>query len=113
MIITLLQIGMISLGVFFLFTGTVGLVRLPDVFTRMHATTKCDTMGLGLVLGGLMLRAGSWPNLVKLCLILLFLWLTSPTVAHLVAQAAWLNGSEMHGIPATDTPKDPGGCECE
>ncbi len=100
MIITILQIAIISLGVFFLFTGTLGLIRMPDVFTRMHATTKCDTLGIGLVLAGFMLRAGGWQNMVKLVLILLFMWLTSPTVAHLVAQAAWLSDSPMHGVSA-------------
>lgn len=108
MIITILQMVTISLGVFFLFTGTVGLIRMPDVFTRMHATTKCDTLGVGLVLAGLMLRAGSWQSLVKLALILLFMWLTSPTVAHLVGQAAWLSGTPMHGIA-----EDKGGTERE
>lgn len=96
--IALLQVALISLGLFFLFTGTVGLNRLPDVFTRMHATTKCDTMGLGLVVLGLMLKAGSWGNFVKLALVLTFMWIVSPTVSHLIAQAAWLDGSSMHGI---------------
>lgn len=102
MIITVLQITLISLGLFFLFTGVVGLIRLPDVFTRMHATTKCDTMGIFLVFAGLMLRAGSWGNLVKLGMILGFLWLTSPTVAHLIGQAAWLDGVSMYGISAKE-----------
>ena len=106
MIITILQIALISLGLFFLFAGVVGLIRLPDVFTRMHATTMCDTMGVFFVLAGLMLRPGNWANLVKRCMILGFLWLTSPTVAHLIGQAAWLDGVPMYGIS-----RDKGGAD--
>lgn len=96
--IFLLQAMAISLGLFFLFTGTVGLIRLPDVYTRMHATTKCDTVGVGLVVLGLILNPGSWANAVKLGLVLVFMWVCNPTVSHLVAQSAWLEGSAMHGI---------------
>lgn len=102
MIITVLQVALISLGLFFLFAGVVGLIRLPDVFTRMHATTNCDTMGVFLVLAGLMLRAGGWANFVKLGMILGFLWFTSPTVAHLIGQAAWLDGVTMYGISGSE-----------
>jgi len=93
-----LQLIAISLGLFFLFTGTVGLNRMPDVFTRMHATTKCDTVGVGLIIMGLLLRAGTWANAVKLILVLAFMWISSPTVSHLVGQAAWHDKVPMHGI---------------
>jgi len=96
--IFMLQAIAISLGLFFLFTGTVGLIRMPDVYTRMHATTKCDTVGVGLVVLGLMLSPGNWINVVKLGLVLVFLWVCNPTVSHLIAQAAWLDGSPMYGI---------------
>ncbi len=45
-------------GTFFFFVGVVGLIRMPDVFTRMHATTKCDTMGAGLIFLGLIIWSG-------------------------------------------------------
>lgn len=96
--IFLLQAIAISLGLFFLFTGTVGLIRMPDVYTRMHATTKCDTVGVGLVVLGLLLNPGGWGNVVKLLLVLVFMWVCNPTVSHLIAQAAWLDGSAMYGI---------------
>lgn len=76
-------------GLFFFVVGVVGLVRMPDVFTRMHATTKCDTMGAGLIFLGLIIWQGV--NLVSLSIlvILVFVWLTNPTAAHAIAKSAY------------------------
>lgn len=74
-------------GVFFFFVGTMGLIRMPDVFCRMHATTKCDTLGAGLILVGLMIFYGFTVITLKLLLILIFIWLTNPTAAHIIAKA--------------------------
>jgi len=76
-------------GVFFFFVGVVGLVRMPDVFTRMHATTKCDTMGAGLVFLGLILWQGFSFISLNILLILIFVWLTNPTAAHAIAKSAY------------------------
>jgi multicomponent Na+:H+ antiporter subunit G len=76
-------------GVFFFFVGVVGLVRMPDVFTRMHATTKCDTMGAGLVFLGLILWQGFTFISLNILLILIFVWLTNPTAAHAIAKSAY------------------------
>lgn len=80
-------------GVFCLLSG-VGLVRFPDVFTRMHAASLADTLGAGLILLGLLLQAGIGADLVgvKLILILVFLLFTSPVVTHALAQAALMDG---------------------
>ena len=78
-------------GLFFLAVGVVGLVRLPDVYTRLHATTKCDTLGAGLVLLALALHADA-AGAIKLVLITLFIWITNPTAAHVIARAAWTTG---------------------
>lgn len=83
-------ISLISLigGLFFLFVGTVGLLRLPDVFNRLHATTKCDTLGAGLVL--LSLAVQSTPAIgIRLALIVVFIIVTNPTAAHVIARAAY------------------------
>ncbi len=79
-------------GSLMLVVGAVGLHRLPEFFTRTHAGSLTDTGGAGLILTGLMLQAG--PNLiaVKLALILLFLWFTSPTASHVLAQSALRDG---------------------
>ncbi|MDP2813234.1 MAG: monovalent cation/H(+) antiporter subunit G [Erysipelotrichaceae bacterium] len=76
-------------GAFFFFVGTTGLIRMPDVFCRMHATTKCDTLGTGLILVGLMIFNGLSMISLKLLLILIFVWLTNPTAAHIIAKAEY------------------------
>lgn len=86
--------GIVSLlsllaGLFFLFVGTLGLLRLPDVFCRLHATTKCDTLGVGLILLSLALQSSA-AAAVKLVLIAGFILVTNPTAAHVIARAAYL-----------------------
>lgn len=76
-------------GLFFFFVGVVGLIRMPNVFTRMHATTKCDTMGAGLVFVGLILWQGFSFISLTILLILLFIWLTNPTAAHAIAKTRY------------------------
>lgn len=79
----------LSAGLFFFAAGTLGLIRFPDVLTRMHATTKCDTLGAGLVLVGLMFFPGGLYLRLKLALVIVFLWLTNPTAAHYMARAVY------------------------
>jgi multicomponent Na+:H+ antiporter subunit G len=76
-------------GLFFFLAGTVGLIRFPDVFTRMHATTKCDTLGAGLILLGLMFYPGTFYARAKLGLIVAFLWITNTTGAHYMARGIY------------------------
>jgi len=76
-------------GLFFFAAGTLGLLRFPDVFTRMHATTKCDTLGAGLMLTGLMFFPGDIFLRLKLLLIIAFIWLTNPTAAHYIARGVY------------------------
>ncbi|MFW5889266.1 MAG: monovalent cation/H(+) antiporter subunit G [Bacillota bacterium] len=76
-------------GIFFFFVGVVGLLRMPNVFTRMHATTKCDTMGAGLVFAGLIMWQGFSFISANILLILIFVWLTNPTAAHAIAKTAY------------------------
>jgi multicomponent Na+:H+ antiporter subunit G len=75
-------------GGFLMFTGGVGLLRFPDLYTRMHASSVTDTGGAGLVLFGLMLQAGLTLVTVKLVLILWFLLFTGPVSSHVLAKAA-------------------------
>ena len=62
---------------------------MPNVFTRMHATTKCDTMGAGLVFAGLIMWQGVSFISANILLILIFVWLTNPTAAHAIAKTAY------------------------
>jgi len=86
-----LYISLITVGCFFLFTATLGLFRMPDVLTRMHATTKCDTVAAGCILAGVALRSGSWITAGKLLMIFAFILLISPTTAHLLGWVASQN----------------------
>ena len=79
-------------GGFFLLVGGIGLLRLPDFFTRVHAAGVTDTMGAGAILAGLMLQAGPTQASIKLILIALFMLFTSPTASHALAQAALHGG---------------------
>jgi len=72
--------------------GGVGLIRLPDVYTRMHAAGVTDTMGAGLIVLGLIVEGGFTLVSVKLALIMLFIVFTSPTSTHALAQAALAGG---------------------
>ncbi|MBK6972519.1 MAG: monovalent cation/H(+) antiporter subunit G [Sterolibacteriaceae bacterium] len=79
-------------GGFFSIVGTIGLNRMPDFFTRMHAASVTDTLGAGLVLLGLMLQAGWTLVMVKLVFLGLLMFFASPAAAHALAKAALARG---------------------
>jgi multicomponent Na+:H+ antiporter subunit G len=76
------------IGMGFFVAGTVGLLRFPDVYTRLHALTKADNLGLGFVVLGLALQAWSWLVVVKLLLIWALVLSASAVACHEVARAA-------------------------
>jgi multicomponent Na+:H+ antiporter subunit G len=82
-------------GLFFFIVGVVGLIRLPDVFTRMHAMGKCDTLGTGMILIGLMLFISDITNVTKLILILIMIATINPVITHLIAKTAYNRGTPM------------------
>lgn len=75
-------------GVFFIVVGSIGLIRMPDVYTRLHAAGMTDTMGAGLLLIGLSFQAGLTLITVRLMMIWAFLLFTSPIGTHALARAA-------------------------
>ena len=79
-------------GSFFVLVGGIGILRLPDIFTRLHAAGVTDTLGMGMILLGLMVQAGFTLITVKLILILLFMVFTGPTASHALAKAALHGG---------------------
>lgn len=81
-------------GSFFAVVGGIGVIRMPDVFTRMHASGVTDTMGAGLILTGLMFQGGFTLVTVKLILILGFLWFSSPVSTYALARATLASGQE-------------------
>ena len=84
-------------GIAFFVAGTVALLRFPDLYTRLHALTKADNLGLGLVAAGLAVHSGSLAVAVKLLLIWLLVMLASASVSHLIARTARLAGIEPEG----------------
>jgi multicomponent Na+:H+ antiporter subunit G len=76
----------------FLLIGGIGVLRMPDFYTRLHPAGITDTMGAGLVLIGLMLQGGLSLVTAKLLLIFLFIFFTSPTSSHAIARAALAAG---------------------
>jgi multicomponent Na+:H+ antiporter subunit G len=91
-------------GGLFVVIGAIGLNRMPDVFTRMHATSVSDTFGAGLMLVGMMVQAGFSLVSAKLLFLLLFLWFTAPVATHALARAALLAG--IKPVVADDLPID-------
>ena len=89
-------------GAFFFLTGALGMVRLPDVFTRMHAAGMADTMGAGLILAGLCVHSGVNLVTVRLLLVLAFVWFTSPIATHALAKAALSGGTRPYTLTGTD-----------
>jgi monovalent cation/proton antiporter MnhG/PhaG subunit len=85
---------LLLIGVLFFLAGTVGLLRLPDCYARIHAVSKCDTVGAGAILLALALLVGPDPNALKIVVLLALVLLSSPTSGHALARAAHLTGLE-------------------
>lgn len=79
-------------GGFFCIVGAVGMLRMPDFFTRMHAASVIETLGAGLILLGLMLQAGFTLVSVKLAMVGLLIFFASPAATHALARAAMHRG---------------------
>ncbi|MDZ7681481.1 MAG: monovalent cation/H(+) antiporter subunit G [Fodinibius sp.] len=89
---SILTIVFVVLGIFFLLIGSIGTLRLPDFYSRTHATSKSDTLGMMLIIIGLIIYEGLTLNSGKLFLVLLFILLANPIGAHAMARAAHLSG---------------------
>ena len=85
-------------GGFFLFVGSLGMLRLPDFWSRLHAASIIDSAGVGLILAGMLLQTGFSLITVKILIIIGFLLITGPTATHAVANAAFVSGSRPKDI---------------
>jgi multicomponent Na+:H+ antiporter subunit G len=83
----------ITLGSFFTLVGAFGLLRMPEVFTRMHAASVTDTLGVGLLIAGMILQAGFSLVALKLVFLLVLFLFTAPVVTHALAQACLHDGN--------------------
>jgi multicomponent Na+:H+ antiporter subunit G len=82
----------LTAGALFTLVGGIGVLRMPDMFARLHASGVSDMLGAGFVIVGLMFQAGFSLALVKLLLLLGFFMITSPTAAHVLAKCALHTG---------------------
>ena len=95
MVFQVLSAMLIVVGTLFFFAGTLGLLRFPDIYTRLHALTKADNVGLGFIVFGLVLQADSLAAALLLLLIWLLVMLAGASGGQLVAETA-----RQHGLPA-------------
>ncbi len=80
--------ALVILGTFFILVAAIGLLRLPNLMTRIHAATKATSFGLLLILIGLGLHFGTWQIIVKSILLVAFIYLTAPLAASVIAKTA-------------------------
>ena len=85
----------ISIGLIFNFFGCVGLVRFPDIYTRLQAATKCVTLGTCFILFGVLIFFGLSGTGLKAVICEVFILITSPTAAHAIARGAHLSGVKL------------------
>ncbi|MBI5208321.1 MAG: monovalent cation/H(+) antiporter subunit G [Candidatus Firestonebacteria bacterium] len=91
-VINSLTIPLIFVGVFFFIIGTVGLLRFPDIYCRIHATTKCDTLGAGAILIAVAIYEHNLFVSLKLIAICFLVFVYSPTIGHIVSRTAYRTG---------------------
>ena len=93
-VLDLLSWACLAVGGLFCVVGGIGLVRMPDFYTRMHAASVTETLGAGLILLGMVLQAGFTLVTVKLLMVGLLIFFTSPAATHALAKAAFTRGLE-------------------
>jgi len=86
---------LITIGILFDIFGCIGLVRFPDVYNRLQASTKCVTLGTILLLAGVALVSGLGPISAKAIICAVFILITSPTAAHAIAKGAYASGVRL------------------
>ncbi len=93
---------LIIIGILFDVFGCIGLVRLPDVYNRLQASTKCVTLGTIMLLVGVALAGASGPISAKAIICAVFILITSPTAAHAIAKGAYASGVKLWENSVTD-----------
>lgn len=91
-ITNILGLIFVATGVVFMLIGSIGIIRLPDFYSRSHATSKSDTLGIILIIGGLIIFEGFTLNSLKLLFIIIFIFIANPTGAHALGRAAFRKG---------------------
>jgi multicomponent Na+:H+ antiporter subunit G len=99
MLVDALTIVLTGAGMLFFFAGTAGIIRFPDTLSRLHALTKADNVGLGLLILGLAFQAPDLLTLGKLALVWVLALVAAGTTAQLVARSAWQSGEKSAERP--------------
>ena len=95
MLMNIVACAFLVLGLFFMLVGAIGIVRFPDTYNRLHASSKCGTLGLlGLLLGAVFFL-GSLAVVAKAALTMVFAFVALPVGSHILAKAAHLNKAEQ------------------
>lgn len=97
-----IAIGFILLGSVFMFLAALGLIRMPDLFMRMHANTKSATLGAGLIMIGTALYFGNSIITTRAILLIVFLFVTVPVSAHMLGRTAYFSGVPLWEGTVTD-----------
>lgn len=100
--LTIIVAFMIVIGSAFTFVAALGLIRLPDVYTRMHAASKAGTVGSGVVLIALGIESGDTGTLTRALAGVAFFLLTAPISAHLLAKASYAVGYRLSVLSVVD-----------
>ncbi|HRO67056.1 MAG TPA: monovalent cation/H(+) antiporter subunit G [Pseudobdellovibrionaceae bacterium] len=93
-------------GVFFMLVSAVGVLRLPDTYTRMHAASKASSLGISLILLGVVIHLPSASVIWKSLLTVFFIYLTVPIATHILGRAAYLSDSKPSDLTVTDEISD-------
>jgi len=88
----IIALGLMFIGAIFTFIAALGVVRLPDLFMRMHANTKSATLGVGFIMLGAVVYFGDVTVTARAVAVVLFLFITAPISSHLLARAAYFSG---------------------
>lgn len=91
-LINIITVLLVVTGIIFMLVGSIGILRLPDFFSRTHAVSKSDTLGIVFVISGLIVYEGLNQSSLKLLLIILFIALSNPIGTHALARAALKKG---------------------
>jgi multicomponent Na+:H+ antiporter subunit G len=102
LIFDLLSWALLTVGAVFILIGGIGVVRLPEFYTRMHAASLTDSIGTILILVGIIFQAGVSLAAFKLLAILVFMLLTGPTATYALANAALMSGFKPDDAAPTD-----------
>lgn len=92
----------LTLGVFFSLVSAVGVLRMPDVFTRLHASTKAGTLGVSFLMFASVIHFAELGVTVRALLVIVFLFLTAPIAAHVIARAAYTSRVPIWSRTAVD-----------